>query len=470
MTDLLDLPGWRVLCSTLERGTYNISAAYEHEPSACMKCGVVGRLYRHGTKSVEYRDVHIRGNPVRLDVKVRRYRCRECNETFLQPMAHVEEGRRMTVRCADYIRSRCLRQTFTQIAEDVGCSEGTVRAIADAYVTQRSAEYVPTIPRYMGIDETMLDGKMRLVITDVANRCPVDIQPAYDSNTLRRWLMNHKPTSSLVCVTTDMNQAYHSVVGELFPGVPVVVDKFHLLKEANIGLETTRKRIQATKTPQERRSWKRSRHQLLMRPDRLADFQALNLDGWLSNEPEVAMAYKVKERLFSLYDLPRDAASREYDAFVAEFPKELKADFKALLSKMRNWRKQILAYFDYPITNGYTEAMNGIAKVKNRLGRGYGFDVIRARILFGKDYEPQDWPVVDGPILRKSLLASQMGKCSSCGGDYPREELYFVQAGVGAPLDDPLRGKELMCGECKSRFHTDGTHFKGSLCNPDSTH
>ena len=28
---------------------------------------------------------------------------------------------------------------------------------------------------------------------------------------------------------------------------------------------------------------------------------------------------------------------------------------------------------DYPITNGYTEALNGVAKVINRQGRGYTF-------------------------------------------------------------------------------------------------
>ena len=51
----------------------------------------------------------------------------------------------------------------------------------------------------------------------------------------------------------------------------------------------------------------------------------------------------------------------------------------------KNWRNEILAYFDHPISNGYTEALNGVAKVINRAGRGYSFEVLRARLLFGKE-------------------------------------------------------------------------------------
>jgi len=37
------------------------------------------------------------------------------------------------------------------------------------------------------------------------------------------------------------------------------------------------------------------------------------------------------------------------------------------------------------VTNAYTESANGLAKIVNRAGRGYGFGVIRARVLYGPD-------------------------------------------------------------------------------------
>ena len=65
MTDILDLPGWTVLHKRLADEEYEIEAEYGVHPPACMKCGVVGHLYRHGPKLVVYRDAPIRGHPVR---------------------------------------------------------------------------------------------------------------------------------------------------------------------------------------------------------------------------------------------------------------------------------------------------------------------------------------------------------------------------------------------------------------------
>lgn len=61
MTDILDLPGWKVISSEQDQDTYTIEAEYETPLEACTKCGVIGRLYRHGTKPVTYRDAPIRG-------------------------------------------------------------------------------------------------------------------------------------------------------------------------------------------------------------------------------------------------------------------------------------------------------------------------------------------------------------------------------------------------------------------------
>lgn len=41
-----------------------------------------------------------------------------------------------------------------------------------------------------------------------------------------------------------------------------------------------------------------------------------------------------------------------------------------------------MAYFDHPVTNAYTESLNNLIRVMNRLGRGYSFEALRAKILF----------------------------------------------------------------------------------------
>lgn len=59
----------------------------------------------------------------------------------------------------------------------------------------------------------------------------------------------------------------------------------------------------------------------------------------------------------------------------------MRVAFAELLSAMKNWREPIFNYFDHRVTNAYTEAMNGLIKIANRAGRGYSFEVLRARML-----------------------------------------------------------------------------------------
>jgi hypothetical protein len=69
-TDILDLPGWTVLAKRLEDREYELEAEYTVKPTACQKCGVLDRLYRHGTKDTIYRDSPIRGHATRILARV----------------------------------------------------------------------------------------------------------------------------------------------------------------------------------------------------------------------------------------------------------------------------------------------------------------------------------------------------------------------------------------------------------------
>lgn len=50
MTNFLYLPGWEVTGVQDRASEYRATAAYTPEPDACLKCGTLGELYRHGVK------------------------------------------------------------------------------------------------------------------------------------------------------------------------------------------------------------------------------------------------------------------------------------------------------------------------------------------------------------------------------------------------------------------------------------
>ncbi|OIQ75425.1 hypothetical protein GALL_429090 [mine drainage metagenome] len=61
---------------------------------------------------------------------------------------------------------------------------------------------------------------------------------------------------------------------------------------------------------------------------------------------------------------------------------EVRDAFSDLIRAFTNWQPQILGYFDRPVTNAYTESLNSLIRVMCRLGRGYSFEALRAKILF----------------------------------------------------------------------------------------
>lgn len=45
------------------------------------------------------------------------------------------------------------------------------------------------------------------------------------------------------------------------------------------------------------------------------------------------------------------------------------------------------AHFDRRITNAYTEPLNNLIRVVNRVGRGYSFEALQAKILFTEGFQ-----------------------------------------------------------------------------------
>lgn len=444
MTDILQLQDWQVTAAHLEDNTYTIQAEYRVALQACTKCGLIGKLYRHGPKLVTYRDSPIRGAHVQLEAKVQRYKCRECGGTSLQPLEGVEVDRRMTKRCVEYIKTQCLRDTFTRLAEHIGCDEKTIRNIANDYVHYMNTQFKPYLPNWLGIDETKIAGDMRCVLTDVGRNVPIDILPHRDQDTLARWLHGFSDRSTLLGVATDMWRPYLNVVNMMAPGVPVVIDKFHVVRMANYAVDKTRIRRGKAQGVKVNKEWKRSKVLLNKSGANLTDKQAFNLDMWVENDTEIGQSYQFKEDFYALYNLPKAEAVPAIEAWVAQVKaSDVAADYKDLLSALKNWRQQIINYFDNPITNGYTEALNGMTKVINRNGRGYTFEIIRARVLFSR-----------------STRAGQTPEwfCASCGGLF-----YEDERAVWMPTEPGDDRKHCLCHECNERSITQAMEWEDTI-------
>lgn len=460
MTDILDLKGWAALSKSQSGGDCMIEAEYTVQPTNCPKCGVVDTPYKHGVKPIKYRDSPIRGDTTVILAQVQRYRCKHCKETFLQPLEGIYPDMRMTKRCVDYIQTQCLRETFVRIADYVGCDDKTIRTLAGTYIADLNAQFKPWLPEWLGIDETQIDGKLRCIITDVKNRVPIDMLPDRDKASVTTWLNQFRERRTVKGLAIDMWRPYKDAAETVFPGLPIVIDKFHLVKMANKAMDDIRISLAKDETKAVGKDWMRRKALLRMRYKNLDEKGRFSLGMWLDNEPHVKTAYDLKEAFYDIYDAKtKDEASERLDTWRASVPasmKKGKKSFAPLLTATKNWRVEMLAIFDYPITNGYTEALNGVAKVINRQGRGYSFEVLRARLLFGN---------------KKSILqpvqdpADEYKRCVSCHGLFSNQELevHHIKSSSNEQMMD---NNVTLCKICHARFHTEMLNSHDSISTP----
>jgi len=97
------------------------------------------------------------------------------------------------------------------------------------------------------------------------------------------------------------------------------------------------------------------------------------------------LAFDLKEEFSLIYE-SQDRASAE-KAFInwkQSIPSAFDCGYGDVVKMVERHHQNIFNYFDCPITNGYTEAVNGVMKAANRLGRGYSYEVIRAKMLYSK--------------------------------------------------------------------------------------
>ena len=381
-TNLLNLADLKVQKVEESDHDYHVYAEASNTPSACNHCSS-RRLIGHGRNEQVIRDLPTHGKRLAIYVDTRRWRCQDCGKTFMETLPAVNAKREMTDRLVKWIGQQSLKRTFASIADDTGLDEKTIRNIFRDYVNELEAQFRFETPKWMGIDEIHLI-RPRCVISNIGNNTIVNMLPNRDKKTVVNYLYQLEGKREVQYVAMDMWTPYRDAVKTVLPDARIVIDKFHVVRMANDALEKVRKSLREQLTPKQRRGLMHDRFVLLKRERDLNDQELLLLDGWTKNYPELGAAYLLKEDVCAIYERSADqhAAIAASEAWSKAVVPEIRDAFSDLIRAFTNWQPFILNYFEHPVTNAYTESLNSLIRVMNRLGRGYSFEALRAKILF----------------------------------------------------------------------------------------
>ncbi len=339
-------------------------------------------IVRNGTKRVMYFDTPMHGKRVGIWVNRRRYLCRDCKRTEYEELPEMHPKHAMTNRLVDYIQKFGTERTFTAIANEVGIDVQTVRGIWRTHAEKELNRLQPVTPEWMGIDELFIMRGFRGIITNVKERTIVDILESRRKEDVVRYLAGLEDREKISIVAMDMWDPYREAVQMVLPKAEIVVDRFHVSRMATAGMETIRKNVRAKLPLKERLTLRGDRWMLLRNTEDLSALQNALLESVLAQHPLLNHAYQAKEAFRRIWKCNDAAEAKErYAAWLRELHPDVLPAFDPLKTAMENWRDEIFAYFRLRVTNAYTESFNAIARKMDRMGRGYSFKVLRAKLL-----------------------------------------------------------------------------------------
>ena len=368
--------------------------------SCCAGCGRASLTVKD-RPVVRVRDLPLAGRPTYLLWRKRRYRCEACWRTFTETHPELPARQRVTAR----FRRRLLERVRGGAAHaEVAREEQTSRyQVARAFRDGR--ERLPENdlarrPRRLSLDEAhhRRGRELATVVSDLDHRRVVEVLDGRSRRRVERYLRSlpENTRRAIEVVSIDPYEAYRQAIRAELPHARIVCDHFHLVRGANTALDSIRRerqRQQGRRRPKGARrsghagTWRpelyRARHRLLKARERLTERDRRRLCALFAQDPIVAEAWGFKEAFRTVYRATsRPEAERRLDAFLTAVDGSQLPAFQAFATGVRQWRTELLAYFDEPTTNGYAEGV--INKIKVIKRRAYGlptFDGFRERVL-----------------------------------------------------------------------------------------
>lgn len=365
-------------------------------PAACWHCGSTD-VAGHGRHQRRVRDNSC-GRPTTLVWHQRRVACRDCGRTSRERHPAIEGARTITERFRHQLFDEACRRPFSEVATDHKVTAYRVVEAFDTYSLAALEELGS--PRVLSMDESAFRRRFvfQTVLFDPIARRALTIADGRDRRAAEELLFGlpaqvRAGVETFVC---DCHNPFLNAARAALPNARIVVDKFHVVRSVDAAANRVRVRLGHKKNyrgrdggtarqhnPRNDPAIYRVRWAFAKRRWTLHDDERSRLEAVFAVQPEIAVAWAMKEAFAAIYEAAdRADAERRLDTWEHNLAA---ADVKELSDCWRNlnqWRDEILNYFDDRQTNGYAEGITNKIKVMKR--RSYGFtnrDRYRRKVL-----------------------------------------------------------------------------------------
>jgi transposase len=387
----------------------------------CPACGGAAQVKERPL--VHYVDLPVYGTPMSLAWKKHRMRC--ANTRCAKRSWTLEDHRIAAKACLLTTRAAkwATRQvgggrTVAEVAAELACDWHTVN---DAVTTYGAALLEADRKRLnkttaIGLDETSFiklaskkQADYATTVADVENHQIIDILPTRKFTDVAGWI-DKQPKAwkeRIEYGALDMSATYAAVYSVMLPTAAQVVDPFHVISLANRCLDGVRRRVQTEQLGHRGRRddpLYRARRVLLMGEEKLDADATARLASLLElGDPnaEVAIAYRIKERLRDFYSTrdPDEARQILEELQSHCLRPAMPAEVQKLGRTIRTWFDKIANFHLARVSNGPTESLNNLIKRIKRIGFGFrNFENYRVRVLLYAGRP--NWRVLGSIVVR----------------------------------------------------------------------
>jgi transposase len=267
--------------------------------------------------------------------------------------------------------------TIQDVAEHTGLGWDTVKEIVKGHLRRNYSQPNLRAVKHIGIDEICIGRghKYMTVVLDMDSGAIVYAVEGKKASVLQPfWRLLRRSQAKVAAVAMDLSRAYQKAVEDNLPDAAIVFDRFHVIKLYNEKLTELRRQLHRQATDHlHKQVLKGTRWLLLKNHENLdpAKGEPGRLKEALRLNESLAIAYYLKDDLQQLWEQTNKltAKAKIYDWYhqamssgigvVQQFARTLLAHSHG-----------ILAWYDYPLSNGPLEGTNNKIKTMNRLHYG----------------------------------------------------------------------------------------------------
>jgi transposase len=379
----LELEGLRILKQEVQPdGRIRVEVMGTNERTQCPHCSAIC-VKQHDIRQRIKRDVPLRGHRVELVLHKRRFWCIRCHKACTESDSACGRRKRTTVRLREEIGQQACSRPIMHVAGqyEVGPRfvQGCLEAVASTQLAKRGLSLeesgsLPT-PRFLGIDEFARRKGRRYdtILCDLDARKVLEVSAGRKKEEVAGLLERLSNCDAVEAVSMDMSTTFREAVHLCLPRACIVADHFHVIQ--HVGKAVNKVLGRWAKKEEGKKALEGQRHLFLRNGEDLSTEEEQTRASLAVAFPEIDRAWQLKEALRTWYATASAAtAAAGLDAWIGAVKRHGPPELRKALSAFRNWRQEILAFFDFlptRLSNGFVEGKNNRTKALMRQGYGY---------------------------------------------------------------------------------------------------